>query len=108
MQLSRTVGEITFYSMLKLRKTTENALIQVSTLQKRTSKKINSPTKTAILKEIEAVEDFDGTIIVSCEEKYSSKLRRIRDAPPIIATKGNVELLKTQHRNNRLEECNNK
>ncbi|ACT69364.1 DNA-processing protein DprA [Neorickettsia risticii] len=111
LQLSRTVGEVTFQSLISLYGTAENALGQLSTIQQRT-KKTRPFSKTDALKELELTEKFDASILAACENKYSKNLRVIRDPPPVITARGNIELLNTPSiavvgsRNATINSCN--
>ncbi|KYH12475.1 DNA-processing protein DprA [Neorickettsia sp. 179522] len=111
LQLSRTVGEVTFHSLISLYGTAENALGHLAAIKTGT-KKIRSFSKADALKELELTEKFNASILSSCEKKYSKNLRLIRDPPPVLTVKGNIELLNTPSiaivgsRNATINSCN--
>lgn len=97
LRLARTpqVGPITFRDLLRRFSTPTEALLFLPELSSRGGRKkplVPAPTKQ-IEKEFKALEKLGGQFITLCEPDYPEALASIDDAPPVIAVRGNVDLL---------------
>ncbi|MAF68952.1 MAG: DNA-protecting protein DprA [Micavibrio sp.] len=89
------IGPITFHKLLARYKTIERALEALPELQKKGGGKAHSKimSREAAAKEFHALEKRGGKIICACEETYPLVLSAIDDAPPVLRTVGNIDLL---------------
>lgn len=89
------IGPITFHKLLARYKTIEQALEALPELQKKGGGKAHSKimSREAAAKEFHALEKRGGKIICACEETYPLALSAIDDAPPVLRTMGNIDLL---------------
>lgn len=97
-RLARTknVGAKTFIELIKTFGDPEKAIQNVDVLAKRggSSAKKLVPPKSLIEKEINDTIKYGAKIILACDQSYPTSLLNTPDFPPLIITKGNIELLK--------------
>ncbi|QXK92118.1 DNA-protecting protein DprA [Neoehrlichia mikurensis] len=91
------IGPITFYHLLKLYKTPQNAIYALEALLKGTLKTCHQIKEIYPIdkakKEIEDTHKIGAKIITIFEASYPKMLRNINDSPPIITALGNHSLL---------------
>lgn len=96
---SEGVGSVTFKQLLARFQTASKALEQIPELSLK-NKKSGSKSSVSLCsvetaeKELDALEKFGGTLLLSCEENYPSLLKNIEDYPPLLSLVGNASLLK--------------
>ena len=93
---SENVGSVTFYELIKLFKTPKKALEMLPSMAERggLKRKITIPSNSDIQKEVDKTLDFGGEFLSVYDERYPYLLRKIKNPPPILVIKGNVELLR--------------
>ncbi|MDR1488317.1 MAG: DNA-processing protein DprA [Holosporales bacterium] len=80
---SRGIGPKTFWSLLRMYKTAEEALFRV-------------PEQFPRAKAEKILKAFDGNIIIATDDYFPKELRRSTLCPPMLFLRGNKELLKSQ------------
>lgn len=97
LRLIRTenIGPITFYELIRKFGSANDILRRLPMLVKNGGKKdsIFIPSEAAAAKEIEQLEKFGGQFIFAAEANYPHNLSFLEDAPPVIASIGNLDLL---------------
>lgn len=96
---SEGIGSVTFKQLLSRFQTASKALEHIPELSLKNRK---SGTKSALTicsrqdaeRELDALEKFGGTLLLSCEDAYPSLLKNTEDYPPLLSVLGNVSLLK--------------
>ena len=93
---SENVGPITFRNLLRHFGSAAAALDALPGLAKRggAARAIRVCPRDEADREMEAAADFGVTFVASCEDSYPSRLAAIDDAPPLIAARGNVAVLR--------------
>lgn len=91
---SENVGKATFFRLLTLFGTAKNALDGVceQAFQGGLGRKIKLCSEAGARKELENTNRFGAQIVLYADEAYPRLLREIDDPPPIITTKGDLEL----------------
>lgn len=95
---SQNVGSRTFFELLRIFKTPEEALSNIPKLAERGGRRgaIIIPSKRMAEQEMEQCKNFGSSMILACDQGYPELLLEISDPPPIITTKGITELLKSK------------
>lgn len=97
LRLIRTenVGPVTFHQLLETYGSAEKALETLPELAAKGGRKapLNTPPEAPIKREIEALTKLGGRFITAADEDYPLALSALHDAPPVIATLGNIALL---------------
>lgn len=92
---SENVGSKTFFSLLGLYGSAANALERVQDMSLRGGRK--QPIKTCSTadakKEIADTERFGAKIVAACEPAFSQRLFTIKDCPPVLTLRGQLDLL---------------
>jgi len=88
---SKNLGVRTFYKLIKIFKTPENALKNLARYTKRNP--IIPCQEELIEQEIKNCEEIGAEIITIFDECYPYNLKQIEDAPPILTILGNKRLL---------------
>lgn len=93
---TENVGPITFYQLLRRFKTASAALKQVPRIALRAgrSRALNIPDDQTLDSMLSLYEQKDVHLIAQCESAYPDFLRPLDDAPPLLAVRGRLELLK--------------
>jgi len=93
---SENVGPISFFMLLRTYGSAQNALDSLPELARRGGRK--KPLKPYGLKEAEEewlrLEKLGGQFLAWSEYCYAPLLRQINDPPPLLAVRGNIELLR--------------
>ncbi|MCP4393681.1 MAG: DNA-protecting protein DprA [Alphaproteobacteria bacterium] len=95
---SENVGPITFHKLLKQFGTAGKALEAIPVMAKRGGRK--KPIKLCSVKDAET--EFNKclakgiALIASCESAYPQSLLNIHDVPPILAVRGNIDILNAE------------
>jgi len=101
LQLSRTenVGPVTFRHLISRYKTALNALAALPELARRGGRKrpLVAARKSDIAKEIEALSNLDGSLIVYGDQSYPEALMATEDAPPVLMALGHPHLLEKKN-----------
>lgn len=92
---SENIGKSTFFRLLDLFGSTQNALEKISeqAFQGGLGRKIKVFKESDAEKELKNSHKFGAKILLFCEESYPRLLREIPDPAPIITVKGKVEFL---------------
>ena len=97
LRLIRTdsIGPITFRGLLARYGSAEAALRELPAIASRGGRKkpLKVPPKSAVEKELEALESFGATVIHLGEKDYPIALAAVEDAPPVLFAKGHIHLL---------------
>lgn len=97
LRLIRTenVGSINFQNLVSLYGSAEEALQHVPELAKRGGRRapINIPSMASVEKELESIHGYGAVALTYRDTRYPSMLKHIRDFPPVVIAKGNLELL---------------
>ncbi len=87
---TRNIGPISFFHLLATHKSIDKVIKYLQ------SKLKSVCTESEALQELRKVRNYGADLIAFCEPNYPSLLKEMRDAPPILCVKGNVEILKSQ------------
>lgn len=97
LRLSRTenVGPVTFYKLLSVYGTAQNALDALPELAKRGGRKrpLKAPSVSDVQQEYDSLQNLGGEIITAACSSYPIGLSAVDDAPPVISIIGNAALL---------------
>ncbi len=97
MRLARTngVGPATFVGLIERFATAARAIAEVPRLAQRggAADIPRIPSEEFVLRELESLERFGGTILCSCEPDYPAGLRALDAPPPVLSVAGQRDLL---------------
>jgi DNA processing protein len=97
LRLSRTrgIGPITFFHLLERYPSAGDVLADLPALAKKAGGKadVRAPSLDDIRREIEATAKLGAVHLAACEPEYSACLSAIDAPPPVIAVRGNRDLL---------------
>lgn len=97
LRLIRTenVGPVTFHQLLETYGSADKALEALPDLAAKGGRKapLRTPPESAVKKEIDKLHKLGGNFITAADEAYPLALSALHDAPPVIATLGNLALL---------------
>lgn len=92
---SENVGSKTFFTLMQLYGTVEDALerVQEMSLKGGRKKAIRLCSKAEAEREMEAAESLGAQVLVAHEAAFPTRLKHTKDCPPLITVRGNVDLL---------------
>jgi DNA processing protein len=90
---TQSIGPITFYRLLNRFGSAVNALEALPQMASSRKKNIKIMSRNDAEKELQALHDFGGQMIVHGDEAYPKQLSQIEDAPPILNYLGDASLL---------------
>jgi DNA processing protein len=93
---TENVGPVTFHRLLGQYGSAKAALAALPELARRGGrvKPLTIPVKAVAEKELAAVRKGGGTLLCACEPDYPDALAAIDDAPPVLACRGHLSLLR--------------
>lgn len=97
LRLARTksVGPKTYDQLISIHGSAQNALDAIPDMAKKGGRKtpLKPMTMAAAKKELEALHQYGGQLLIKSDPRYPALLRHIADAPPVLSVKGRTELL---------------
>ena len=84
---TKNIGPISFFYLFNTHKDIKKIIQYLET-------KVQVYSREAAINEIEKIERFGAKLVAFCEPEYPALLKKLRDAPPLITVKGNLDLLK--------------
>lgn len=90
---SENVGKSTFFRLIEIFKSPDEALKHLADLSNRggISRKIKISSREEAQKELQNTQNFGAEILIFCDEKYPRLLRTIPDPAPILTIKGDCD-----------------
>jgi len=99
LRLTRTenVGPITFYKLIDMYGTAQNALEQLPELSKKSGRKkpLIPPPPERAEKEYAAIKAMGGDIVCAHEDAYPLALGTLDDAPPVLTYMGHLDMVRS-------------
>ncbi len=95
---SEGIGPITFYKLVEFYGTATKAIAALPEMAKRGGRKkpLVATDEKSVEGEVKALHKLGGCFLTYDDPRYPQHLRACEDAPPVIATLGNIELLAKQ------------
>lgn len=93
---TENVGPITFHRLLGQYGSAKAALAVLPELARRGGrvKPLTVPAKSVAERELATIRDMGGDILCACEPEYPEALAAVDDAPPVLAWRGHLGLLR--------------
>jgi DNA processing protein len=88
-----TIGPIMFAGLLQRFGSAAAAIDALPGLARRSNRTLRIPTREQADAELAALDKLGGRLIATCEPGYPPALAALEDAPPLLAVRGNADIL---------------